>query len=319
MNKVLIQGAISPNIYETPEKYLLCTGVPLARTGMYKYNASENLSDLDGKPLPPDADGFIEVYKDEAVLFSPETIASFEGKPVTIGHVMLDPKNSKFNTVGHAQNVRRGEGDFKDNLVADLLITDDIAIQAIKSGLREISLGYDAGYISDGAGKAHQVTITGNHIALVPVGKAGHQCRIFDSVDLNPRKEKKSMSMAEKLKSLFCSTVDEAVKNGVLDEGQGGSAGAPSGTGDKTPPANPPAQAQQTPAKDEPPANPQPDKFDVLSAKLDKLIELMTAKVIDEKTPPQGGQGEPAPDEPAPDAMVNVDPNKPILVEANNG
>lgn len=309
MNKLLINNSISDNIFETPEKYLLCVGVPIARTGIQQYTIGEDLTDIDGEPLPT-KDGIIDVYKDEKVLFDPKTIASFEGKPVTIGHVMIDAENWRDRAVGIAQNVRRGTGNNTDKLVADLLITDKDGINTIKSNtMREISLGYEAGYISDGIGKAHQVSITGNHIAIVPEGKAGHECRIYDE----KTKEGKLMTLAEKLKKMLSLTVDEAVKESgeagaASDNGDAGTVDA-CGTKDQPAP-------EETKKGDQPPADQQVDKLDMLNAKLDKLIDLLSAAVVvDEKS------AEPAPEQPkdepeiTDETLVNLDADKPILVE----
>lgn len=316
MNKLLINNSISDNIFETPEKYLLCVGVPIARTGIQQYTIGEDLTDIDGEPLPT-KDGIIDVYKDEKVLFDPKTIASFEGKPVTIGHVMIDAENWRDRAVGIAQNVRRGTGNNTDKLVADLLITDKDGINTIKSNtMREISLGYEAGYISDGIGKAHQVSITGNHIAIVPEGKAGHECRIYDE----KTKEGKLMTLAEKLKKMLSLTVDEAVKESVeagaaSDNGDAGTGDA-CGTKDQPAPEGTKEGAAPVGTGDQPPADQQVDKLDMLNAKLDKLIDLLSAAVVvDEKS------AEPAPEQPkdepeiTDETLVNLDADKPILVE----
>lgn len=316
MNKLLINNSISDNIFETPEKYLLCVGVPIARTGIQQYTIGEDLTDIDGEPLPT-KDGIIDVYKDEKVLFDPKTIASFEGKPVTIGHVMIDAENWRDRAVGIAQNVRRGTGNNTDKLVADLLITDKDGINTIKSNtMREISLGYEAGYISDGIGKAHQVSITGNHIAIVPEGKAGHECRIYDE----KTKEGKLMTLAEKLKKMLSLTVDEAVK----ESGEAGAASnnGDAGTGDacgtKDQPAPEGTKEGATPVEtgDQPPADQQVDKLDMLNAKLDKLIDLISAAVVvDEKTTESATEQPKDEPEITDETLVNLDADKPILVE----
>lgn len=316
MNKLLINNSISDNIFETPEKYLLCVGVPIARTGIQQYTIGEDLTDIDGEPLPT-KDGIIDVYKDEKVLFDPKTIASFEGKPVTIGHVMIDAENWRDRAVGIAQNVRRGTGNNTDKLVADLLITDKDGINTIKSNtMREISLGYEAGYISDGIGKAHQVSITGNHIAIVPEGKAGHECRIYDE----KTKEGKLMTLAEKLKKMLSLTVDEAVKESgeagaASDNGDAGTGDA-CGTKDQPAPEGTKEGATPVGTGDQPPADQQVDKLDMLNAKLDKLIDLLSAAVVvDEKSAelaPEQPKDEP---EITDETLVNLDADKPILVE----
>ncbi|WP_250264175.1 DUF2213 domain-containing protein, partial [Escherichia coli] len=71
-------------------------------------------------------------------------------------------------------------GDQSDLMLADLIVKDESAIQLIEDGLREVSCGYDAEYKQAEPGKAQQVDITGNHVALVPKGRAGNRCAIGD-------------------------------------------------------------------------------------------------------------------------------------------
>jgi len=58
---------------------LLCKDVPIARTGTQVYLPEE----ID---LEPDASGTVTVWRTEDEVFSPETMASFEGVAVTLGH-----------------------------------------------------------------------------------------------------------------------------------------------------------------------------------------------------------------------------------------
>ena len=118
--------ALSPNIEETPEGYLLCVGVPIARCGVQEYQPDE-------VPIEPGPSGVILIVREEAEVFSPATIASFEGKSVTISHPDPDPdpdvpdvnpENWRELTCGIVMNVRQGAGDSSDLLLADLQITD---------------------------------------------------------------------------------------------------------------------------------------------------------------------------------------------------
>lgn len=259
MDNILAQP-ISPNMQATPEGYLLCRNVPIARVGIQTYSTSENITDIDGKPLPPDGNGHIQVYKSENVLFDPDAIASFQGKPVTIGHVMLDTNNWKENSVGYGFNVRRGEGEFNNYLMADLLLQDAAAIDMVKNNLvREISLGYDAAYVSDGAGIAHQEKIIGNHIAIVPQGKAGHSCRIFDQ-KLEGTKMPKENSLKEKLLNAISSAFTEDASGVTINLGQG----QPQGNTQQ-------GVVQATKANDE------LDPLSSVNAKLDALIKAVTS------------------------------------------
>lgn len=115
-------------------------------------------------------------------LFSPETIASFEGKPVTNTHPTsnLDINTAAMTKRGHVQNVRP-EGDF---LLGDLFIDDVGLISEIKNDLkREVSCGYDCLWVPYGNkndSKYEQKEIRGNHVAIVQSGRAGPRVAIQD-------------------------------------------------------------------------------------------------------------------------------------------
>lgn len=125
---------ISPHMTDTPEGYLICRDVPIARTGEMVYQASE--LGLDGP------DRLVTVYRDPADVFHPDALASFEGKDVTSGHPVesVNPVNHAAYSRGHVQNVRQ-EGEF---VIADLLVKDASLISDIKNGVvREIRSAVD--------------------------------------------------------------------------------------------------------------------------------------------------------------------------------
>lgn len=205
----------------TPDGFLLCEAVPIARTGEQIYAVGE-------LPLAvlPGADGLIKVIRLDVEVFRPETIASFEGKPVTLDHPAegVNPDNAKKLTVGHAQHVRRGEGADTDLLIADLLITDATAIEAIRITadpvtnvpvvpLREVSCGYDAEYVQDVPGIAYQKNIVGNHVALVERGRAGARCSIQDKESI----AMKANALLQKLLAAFRTNDSAAITEAVAD------------------------------------------------------------------------------------------------------
>lgn len=193
---------LSENILITPEGYLLCIGVPVARTGDMEY--------LEGETPIESDNGKVIIKRTEAEVFRPETIASFEGKPFTIKHPdeFVHPKNWKDLAVGIMQNVRRGEGEHKDDLICDILVTDEFAIYLVQGGLRGLSCGYEADYEQLEVGKGIQKNIIGNHLALVEEGRAGLAYAINDSKGDNFMNK----SFATKLKLMFSKAVDEAAK-----------------------------------------------------------------------------------------------------------
>lgn len=180
----------------------MCVGVSIARTGEQIYGEDET-------PLETDDDGIVKIHREEAEVFRPETIASFEGKPITITHPkeFVNPNNWASLSKGSMQNVRRGEGDQKDDLVADLMITDAMAIALVKNGLREVSCGYEAEYEQKGDGKGIQTNIIGNHLALVRNGRAGSAYAINDHKGV-PRMKKK---LQDQIKKIFGKAQDEAM------------------------------------------------------------------------------------------------------------
>jgi hypothetical protein len=178
----------------TPEGFLLCESVPIARTGLMMYGDGEILAGDGEDILVASNDGMIRVTRHERDVFHVDTIASFLGKPVTDDHPddMVTPHNWRQHAIGTTHNVRRGEGLLNDCLVADLLITDAAAIKAVQDGKREVSCGYDADYEQSEPGHAKQFNIIGNHVALVDRGRCGPRCAIGDKAmktrDAAPKK-----------------------------------------------------------------------------------------------------------------------------------
>ena len=189
---------ISPNQIETGEGFLICKNVPIARTGMQDYLGSE--LGLSGG----DSDRIIEVIRSPDEVFSAAALASFEGKPVTNDHPpgLIGPNDVKTYEMGHAQNIRRGYGEWKDFMIADLHIHDRDLINAVQNGKREISCGYECDYVENGDGTYSQKNIRGNHVAVVDRARAGKRAAILDS-DKNKKAEKPERKTMKKHGLLF--------------------------------------------------------------------------------------------------------------------
>lgn len=190
----------------TPEGTLVCVGVPIARTGEYEYSASEGQS----AGIEPGPNGMIISRRDADDVFSLEALASFEGKAVTLDHPpeWVTPENWKRYAVGHVQNVRRGEGEDADKVVADLVISDEGAIRAVNvEGIREISCGYEAALEQIEPGVEQQRHIRGNHVAIVQAGRAGHGVAIKDkkgdSTMAEGNNDSVSLGVLEKLAAIL--------------------------------------------------------------------------------------------------------------------
>lgn len=195
----------------TPEGFLVCHDVPIARTGTQLYTGDE-------VPLDPGPDGLIRVDRVPEEVFRPETIASFEGKPVTMGHPddFVTPANFGYLAKGFTQNVRRGDGINDDLLIADLVITDAAAIEYVNEHLPEVSAGYEAEYQQTEAGRGMQRAIVGNHVALVERGRAGPRCSIQDEEPEMATTPKKRTWM-DRVRTAF-KAKDEAALEEALEE-----------------------------------------------------------------------------------------------------
>lgn len=186
---------ISNNITELSDGCILCSNVPIARTGTYKYLREE--VGLDGS-------GIVDVYRTDEEVFNATAIASFEGKAFTDTHpvVDVDVNNWSIYAKGDVRNVRRGKGELSNCLVADIIIRDPIVIDEVKSGVkREISSGYECEYVEEN-GKIYQRNIRGNHVALVQAGRAGSQVKIYDESKVISSKYKAIKVLEKAIKSI---------------------------------------------------------------------------------------------------------------------
>lgn len=266
---------ISEHMTKTPEGFLICHDVPIARTGRQDYLPAE--IGQAGTELVP-------VYRTEEEVFSPGAMASFEGKPVTADHppTAVMPDNFGIYLKGHAQNVRRGKGADADLLMADLFIDDRDLIRQIDDGLREVSCGYECDYVPDEQGRLIQRRIRGNHVAIVEAGRAGSRVSIKDSANTEPIQKGKggNTTMSHKDQpSLLARFFSGWVKDRTPDEiAKAVDEMVPATPEEEKPlpqdntPAPAPAPVQQ-PEKDEAPVDPE----------LKMLIKQLIAKLSEEE------------------------------------
>ena len=265
---------ISPHMTETPEGYLICHDVPINRTGTQEYTAGE--MQLDGDP-----ERIITVNRYPEDVFDAAALASFEGKDVTSGHPPenLTPENHAAYSKGHVENVRRAG----DQTIADLHIKDATLISDIKNGIiREVSCGYVCNWEPDGAGYK-QTNIRGNHVAIVPHGRAGHEVAIKDQAAGKAEKGRNVMSkFFEGILTIFGQAAKDASPeefNQLRDATIQALDAAPAG---KAPEAEPAAKPE---GKTDDEMIERAPKGDDLGSKLDRILEMLEAKS-------RGGRGE---------------------------
>ena len=289
---------ISPHMTESPEGYLICHDVPIARTGPQEYLARELA--LDGDP-----ERVINVDRRPEDVFEDATLASFEGKPVTDGHPSesVGPENYAAYQKGHVQNVRR-KGDY---IVADLYINDAGLADQVRNGVkREVSCGYLCDYVPDGA-SYRQTKIRGNHVAVVPRGRAGHEVAIQDAA-AQAEKGNIMKDFRKRLLSLFGQAAKDASPEELEEMAQTTADALDAEPAAQAPEAEP-AQDEAAPAEDE-----MVPKGDDLGSKLDRILEMLEAKA-------RGGRGEhPLHDEGDLDEMIEKlagkDPEAAVTIPA---
>ena len=265
-------SSISPHIDRSPEGYLICRDVPINRTGVQDYLAGE--LGLDGDP-----ERVVKVYRLPEDVFAPAALASFEGKDVTDNHPpeMLTAENQSAYSKGHLEHVRR----VGDNTVADLFIKDPVLASQVESGaMREVSCGYNCKFepYLDGY---RQTNIIGNHLAVVPRGRAGHDVAIRDTA-AQAEKGTRNMNFWKS----FWAGMFGAAADADLDV-------TPAMTAQAVQDAEPAAAAQDAEPAEEKPAETAAEdemvekapKGDDLGSKLDRILEMLEAKS-------RGGRGE---------------------------
>lgn len=263
---------ISPNQIETAEGYLICRSVPIARTGDQEYTAREVMQDGDPGQT-------VIVHRRPEDVFAEETIASFEGKPVTDNHPPENVQAENFASYarGHVQNVRQAG----DNLVGDVYITDAKLASDVKHRVkREISCGYQCDLVPDGAGGYYQTNIRGNHVAVVLRGRAGHDVAIHDAANTAAEGRTNTMSKFTKgVLAAFGSAAKEASPEELEAMATITATALDAAPAEEAPEADPAEKkAEPSPAKDEPMKDEvvyKEQKGVDLGTKIDRILELL--------------------------------------------
>lgn len=263
---------ISPNQIETAEGYLICRSVPIARTGDQQYTAREVMQDGDPSQT-------VIVHRRPEDVFAEETIASFEGKPVTDDHPPENVQAENFASYarGHVQNVRQAG----DNLVGDVYITDAKLASDVKHRVkREISCGYQCDLVPDGAGGYYQTNIRGNHVAVVLRGRAGHDVAIHDAANTAAEGRTNTMNKFTKgVLAAFGSAAKEASPEELEAMATITATALDAAPAEEAPEADPAEkEAEPSPAKAEPMKDEvvyKEQKGVDLGTKIDRILELL--------------------------------------------
>lgn len=218
MKKTAYYGSrISDSISRTPEGFLICRDVPIARVGVQEYLGREI-----GQTERPEE--VFKVNRPADEVFSPAAVASFEGKPVTENHPDEDVTSENYAQYirGVVRDVRKGAGQYEGCLVADLVVHDGALVRAIQDGKREISCGYNCLWVPTGDHTLEQREIRGNHVAVVDKGRAGHGVAIHDHAMKEVRPMAKG-NILQRMWAAFAKDADpeEALEAAKLVNGEG--------------------------------------------------------------------------------------------------
>ena len=167
---------------KTREGYLHAPAT-IGRCGIQVYGRGE--LGLDGDPKAP-----VRLMRLADEVFRPETIASFENKPITYRHPTdgVDAKNWPELSKGHLRDVAKQTGDL---LGGTTWVMDADQVARVDSGDAELSCGYSfeldltPGTAPDGqAFDGYQRKILGDHLAILDAQmdspRGGERCRIAD-------------------------------------------------------------------------------------------------------------------------------------------
>ena len=131
MARAYYGSRISAHLIETPEGYLVCKNVPIARTGVQDYRGSEFGAD--------EPEQLYHVTRPQNEVFSPAAVASFEGKPVVDEHPDEDVTPDNYNRYescyrDYAINVGYGYNwVFHHNWLFNVTVTPSLGIKRGKS------------------------------------------------------------------------------------------------------------------------------------------------------------------------------------------
>ncbi|QTQ06899.1 hypothetical protein [Aeromonas phage PVN04] len=153
----------------------------IARTGIMEYSAGQ-LGKLF-EDMPPTQ--LIKVMTREEDLFCADSLESYRGAPITIGHPDDDvtPENAAELQHGNLDGIPQRDG---EQLAGMLVLNTEKVLALVKAGIDQLSSGHEAKLVrlsDEDAARlgyhAYKTNIRCNHIAVVPAGRAG-SARIAD-------------------------------------------------------------------------------------------------------------------------------------------
>lgn len=165
----------------TDEGYWLYKDVKIARSGLFDWGVSELEQDGILKIFPEFKRNQVVQLLRPPEAFTQNVIDSANLKSITDDHPrngLVDPSNYQRHEKGQIFNIRF-DGEF---LLSDLIIKDENLFKQIRSGKKEVSIGYKYTQPVNFQKGLHYVAleyiVSINHLAFVFKGRAGRECRV---------------------------------------------------------------------------------------------------------------------------------------------
>lgn len=184
------------------------TGTRETRNGSLVVNARAarggNVQDYRGVEVDRPDMPIVRVYRDADEIFHKDSLKTFGHKPVTLNHPSAPVTSRTWKDVarGHTGEEVLRDGEF---VRIPMMVSDQAAIDAVKGGHRELSVGYQCdldwtpGTSPNGeAYDARQIKIIVDHVAIVDRGRAGPDCRIGDEHPADAVKTMRALTTADR-------------------------------------------------------------------------------------------------------------------------
>ena len=122
-----------------------------------------------------------EERRDVAEVFAADSLATWVGAPLIVGHRPIDVSNVNDFAVGYVESVERdrGDGDGTEYVRARVVLTDASVVAKVRAGeLAEFSAGYSVALTDDEPPRQTQIRI--EHLAIGPRdwARCGPACSI---------------------------------------------------------------------------------------------------------------------------------------------
>ncbi len=194
----------------------------ITRVGIQQYGVDELRRDVSLEGALNGKTGLVNVFRPPETVFNPLTIDSFKNMPVTFLHPDdgVTPYNARSYIGGH---IGEDVGKMSDRDLGCTIHLHDKDVIDISFGI-ETSAGYECPIIQEDGeyeGEKYHFRFDGpmlaNHLALVPAGRCGPECKVLDKKqEIIMKLDTEALTQVqEEVKPLITAAVEAAVAPAV--------------------------------------------------------------------------------------------------------